>query len=185
MKIENKSVLIDLFYHIMEEEGDYIGTRHGRDYAQLVVNREDPYFDKMGMSLDEVGETLGLFEEWGYNDSFTFCPECNDVLDLSSLTEYVVHRDCLSCLKCAEEYAEEIIEEHVDNPRKALTVFKDKLEGMGFIKRATGVNDWYGTHDDPQKMYEKEKEEWNEVVFTLERVSMFSTEFAMYTRMVG
>lgn len=193
------------------EEGGTIGEYEEKSF--LIV----PCWNSIELAIKGLGEIEGLKEElekegfefsfddiisylfdtakydsnWGFNDEYTTCQECNKVVRTSPdsyswLPQSAIVNECeLLCSECIKADPQSYIEGLVNNPKKANTILNDEeLEEQGFTKLEKEYeNGFYeGMNDEPQKIYEGLCSEYEEILFSITDSGQFHIGFVTYVK---
>lgn len=140
---------------------------------------------------DIVESALGC--EWGFSDEYTTCCDCGNVIRTSPDSygwqpDYYVGDGFIACKECFDNtpnYQEAYIEERINNPQNAVNglLDKDQIEELGFVEVDEDFeNGWYNRHDNPQKIYDRLSENYEEVLFYVDGVGQFHVSFVAFVR---
>lgn len=137
--------------------------------------------------------TQRLLERYGFvldwSDEVVRCDDCN--LATHSTPQFygdqrtvTILEDGCWCASCAEKnHAEELIDDSIDNPRKAILLDLD-LSSFGFTQHnEIYESGWYpGQNDDPREIYERLKRKDNQVIFKVTEVGQFDVRFEAWVK---
>lgn len=165
-----------------EDEIEDIGLKMA--YFSKAGNKEE-----YGRFFDDCMSFLGT--EWGFSDEYTLCNDCYRVIRISPNSyswtpDYVLGDGYIICNECARDNKEDYINEFINNPRKAVTWLSEiEVEKMGFKqineeKYETGFH--AGQNDSPEKEFDKFKNQYEEIVFTIYSQGQFDTHWNIWGR---
>ena len=151
--------------------------------------------------LDDITLRYGDYEtdcinyctdnEWGFYDEYTTCTDCGKVIctspnSYSWMPNFYVGDGFIVCFKCFENYHDRYLESLINNPEICNQLMTDKqLENTGFKKYNTYPykNGLYeGMNDNPKKIYERLKPQYNEIVFSQCVQGQFHIAFDVWVR---
>ena len=140
---------------------------------------------------DIVEAVLGC--SWGFADEYTLCDDCGNVIRTEPTSyhwqpDYYLGDGFILCNGCFKENGEcqsEYIESHINNYKSAVNglMSEEDIEGLGFEK-VDGLfqGGWYDRNDDPKEIYNRLSERFYEVLFFIDNVGQFHTDFVVFVR---
>jgi hypothetical protein len=160
---------------------------------ELCEKNGDIFRDYSDFSLEYI-----TGDQWTYADEGFDCSDCYKFYRYDNgwgggYANYFVGDGFIVCEDCLKEnYRNEWLEEHIDNPNNANTIFDNsELREMGFEK----VNDYpyangmyHGETDNPKKILEKAKELYPDYEFlfsVIKDYNPFHTEFNLFRREIA
>jgi hypothetical protein len=190
--------IIDVF----EENGMYDDI-----YLQWAEDHDGNYYAIVDSNSDEnkfvnfVQETVDIEDnierdlelEIVYSDEYTTCTDCGKIIRTSP-DSYSWQPDfyvgdgfivCNVCFNDEEDYQEAYIKDKINNPKSAINglVTEKQLEELGFEKIGEEYEDgWYHVNDDPEAIYNRLSERFEEVVFLISNVEQFRINFVTFVR---
>jgi hypothetical protein len=182
---------------------DFADTHDGETYVIF----DD--WNSLNKFVKEVKSVLGIPEEnkdyeiereldvsFVFSDEYTTCSDCNHIIRTSP-THYGWQPDfyigdgfivCGECFRGESDYQEAYIEERINNPKNALQgdlITEDNLQELGFAKFNTDSYEsglHYGQNDDPEKIYNNLKENYEDVLFKITSTGQFDIDFDVWVR---
>jgi hypothetical protein len=158
------------------------------------LTREENRGPRLAEALERIGVDIEWYDEWSQ------CSHCarlfrNEPDSYSWTPSYVFFEDAceFACTDCAlEHFTEELIEMHVNNSDKALTIVDDAwMEAQGFERipedGSSFQNGWYpGQTDDPATILQGilDRSPEAEVVFLIDSTGQFDVRFSAWVRNV-
>lgn len=138
-----------------------------------------------------IDDLLGV--EVVFSDEYTTCSDCNHVIRTSPDSyswqpDFYVGDGFIVCNECfneTEDYQEAYIEERTNNPKTAINglISEEQLESLGFEKVGERYESgWYHVNDNPEEIYEKLSQSYEEVVFLINNVEQFRINFVTFVR---
>jgi len=189
--INENQIWDDIYMNIADDhEGDtYIICESWDDVNKLA----DVVRDVLGIEEEKVwvDELLGV--EVVFSDEYTTCSDCYHVIRTSP-DSYHWQPDfyvgdgfivCGECFRDNEDYQEDYLEDKINNPKDAVNglLTEEQIEALGFERIGREFEDgWYHVNDDPQEIYEKLSESYNEVLFYINNVEQFRINFIVFVR---
>jgi hypothetical protein len=150
----------------------------------------------LGIDKDEkiyIDELLGV--EVVFSDEYTTCSDCHSVIRTSPDSyswqpDFMWGDGYIACNKCFndnEDYQEAYIEDKINDPKTAINglITEAQMEELGFTKLndASYENGYHrGQTDDPEAIYDSIKNDYDEVVFFIDRTGQFDIHFSVWVR---
>jgi hypothetical protein len=188
IKLDKKQINDKLWEMYQEDERlqcCQIGRDSNLDFFLIVDNWDTVKYleDSFDMELDDLTNLIfGVSANWGFNDEWTTCSECDFIIHSS---EGFRGDGWLRCEGCFKEDIEDLIEEYINNPKKAVSKnVVDELENIGFMKIQSYENSWHanGGKARPDTVFKLLSKDYHEIVFVLDREAQFETRFSAYAR---
>jgi hypothetical protein len=170
----------------------YMVFEDGKDIEKFVQ------FVKQELELDEdTGEydVEKLLEtEFVYSDEYSTCDDCSAIVRTSPNSyhwqpDFYVGDGFLVCSKCFNEntdYQEDYLRDRINNPKNAINglLSEEQLEELGFEKlQGQYESGWHpGQTDKPELIFDKIKDDYDEIVFLIDEVSQFYITFSVWIR---
>jgi hypothetical protein len=130
-----------------------------------------------------------------FSDEYTTCSDCHSVIRTSADSyhwqpDYFMGDGFIACSKCFNEtsdYQEAYIEEKINDPKTAINglVSEEQLEELGFEKLNTHSyeNGFHrGQTDNPEEIYDRVKDNYEEIIFFIDGTGQFDIHFSVYGR---
>jgi len=135
----------------------------------------------------ESDNELDNITEWGFYDEYMTCYDCGKAIRIVGDSyhwkpNFEYTEDGLFCSECLDE--DEIIQLKVNDFKNANTILTDEqLENEGFTKQNedTYING-FDFDDNPEEIFNKLKDKFNEILFSIYNNSQFYTEFDVWAR---
>lgn len=193
-KMNSEQLWDDIYVNIAE-------TDDGETYA--ICDDWDSHNKFIEVVKEVIGNSDDEFNDWSveiatgiimvFSDSCTTCNDCGNVIQTEPNSyhwqpDFYVGDGFIACNKCfndTEDYQEEYIEERVNNPKEAVNglMTEKQIKALGFEKLETEYeNGWYHTEDNPEEIYEKLSEHYDEVLFFINNVEQFRLNFVVFVR---
>lgn len=140
---------------------------------------------------DIMESALGC--EWGFSDEYTTCSDCGNVIRTEPDSyhwqpDFYIGDGFIACNNCfndEEDYQEAYIEDHINNPNKAVNglMTEEQIEALGFEKLDEEYqNGWYNRNDDPKQIYDALSDRFSEILFFIDGVGQFHIDFGVFVR---
>jgi len=125
-----------------------------------------------------------------YSDEYSQCSSCGSVVRTSAdcygwTPDFWIGDGFLECSVCMHDNPEGYLEHITNNPLTANVLFtRDELIEKGFAK----LDDSYqnglhtGMNDNPQKLYNKFKDQFAQIIFNIAETSQFYITFDIYVK---
>ena len=144
-----------------------------------------PDYDREDYYIDFV-----TGDNWGYNDEFFICSECEKAFRYNNYgtANYWVGDGFIICEDCVREnYKEEYIAEHINNPKKANVLLNPgELRELGFTRLDGDYeNGMYGVEDKPEIIYDRLKNNKAEIIFHVDESNPFAIYFSIWVRPIN
>lgn len=139
--------------------------------------------------LDEVLNVNIVF-----SDEYITCSDCGHIIRISPDSyswkpDFYLGDGFIVCNKCfndIESYQEEYIESKINNPKEAINnelITEEQLENIGFKKLDIDYQyGFYDRHDNPVEIYENLSSHYDEIVFFVDNVGQFHTDFTVFVK---
>ena len=160
----------------------------GLDYCELTSDGFLIVDSWESVEIVENNKLLPEGEKWGFNDEFTTCSSCNSAIRTCP-THYgwmpdflVTESEGYLCKECITP--DDVIEHAVNNSSRANTILTDEqLKNEGFVK----LNDdkfiaGFEYSDNPKEVFEKYRDSYDEILFSIVTQGQFDVEFDVWTR---
>lgn len=126
-------------------------------------------------------------DNWGFNDSYFICEDCGKAYRINEYgsTNYWHGDGFILCENCVKEgYAEEYIEDLVNDPQHANVIFNPyELIKLGFEKVGGQYeNGLYGINHRPKEIFDKLKDSYKEIIFHIDESNPFAIYFSAWAR---
>jgi hypothetical protein len=182
----------DIYMNVAEDHD-------GRTYVIFDSNSDVDKFDHLVKEVLEIEDGEIFFVEdvldidVVYSDEYTTCDDCSHVIRTSPDSyhwqpDYYVGDGfivCGDCFKNNEDYQEGYINEKINDPKTAINglITESQLESLGFQKIGEEYeNGWYHVEDNPQEIYERLSDKYEEIVFLVNNVEQFRINFVTFVR---
>lgn len=175
-----------------DDEGEHYTVFDCWDDKELYIKlvREALSDEKLfEYEIEEIMQTNLVF-----SDEYSFCTECSEVIRTSPnghgwQPDYYLGDGFIICsrdFKESEEHQEAYLNALINNTNKVnQLISEDQLTELGFVK----LNDnsyerglHFGQNDSPKEIYEKFNESYEEIIFTIDSMGQFETEFSVWGR---
>ena len=178
----------DLFDNgdIADVASDYSepGYRKDGDKDIVFANWNPKHMERLAGILERRGYTIEWSDEWAT------CSHCYNAIRTQAdsyswqmFGAFLEDDGEFVCGECLCENPEWIIDDIMNDPRKALRDFGIDLEAAGWSKcDAEFESGWYGREDDPEAIVREVVPDGHDYLFALGRVGQFSVEFTCWTR---
>lgn len=130
-----------------------------------------------------------------FSDEYSTCSDCGAVIRTSPNSyhwqpDFYFGDGFIACNKCfneTEDYQEAYIQEKINDPKNAINglISEGQLAELGFEKLNgdSYENGWHhGQTDDPQSIYDKLSDRYEEIVFFIDGVGQFDVHFSVWVR---
>lgn len=144
---------------------------------------EDFIIECKANNLDEILQLLEC--EMVYNEDVFYCEYCGSYhyADFNYVNNYVSLENEIVCLLDFRDNIEDYIDEFVNNYNKALHEPVDILETkLGYTKLNDIFDCGLNGGTEPKEVYEKLSKEYNNIVFFVNSMDMFTTEYGVYVK---
>jgi hypothetical protein len=131
-------------------------------------------------------DMVGL--NFGFSDEYVVCDFCYKIVPRTinySHNIVIIDEEDIMCGDCARENPETYIDYLLENPiERANSFLPDSvIAGFGFTKLDKEyANGWYDRADSPEEAYNKLKEHYNEIIFSITSRNPFETEWVAWVR---
>ena len=171
-------------------EDEYTSGEHTNGDLYIVANWNtisDKIGDAKNRRLDSILRAKGF--DTAFEDELDNCSDCGKFTDLQPGYYGDVHTaqivdDCLLCPDCAISDHGQYLEDKLNNPKQANTLLEQTdLKTLGFVLAVPDLeNGFYGSNDDPVKVFASIKKPDNDVLFSITDIGQFNVKFEAYTR---
>jgi len=176
------------------DDGVDIGEDH--QGVSVVIVQEHEQMDRVEGFINELDEGIpsGIYSidfiKVIFADEVDTCSECGKVIyTIPSYhgwkPDYWMSEYGRVCEQCTLENPEGYIEHLVNNPDSANTFLSnEKLEELGFIKLDEIYENGFhqGMNDDPNKIFNKLKDKYYDIIFNISETSQFYVTFDVYVK---
>lgn len=158
-------------------------------FEKVLINYLSDYIEE-----DEIDSKMCELFDSGFSDEYSYCIDCRKIIriipDRYGWTPqyYLAEGEgfvCLDCFNKDSNLQEYYIESLINDSGDANTLLTHKqLESMGFKKLDEMYESGYheGMNDNPKEIFNKLKDEYNEIIFNIYENSQFYTIFNVYVR---
>lgn len=171
-------------------EDEYTSGEHTNGDLYIVAdwnNLSRRLGDMKERKLESILRSKGF--DTAFEDQLANCDDCGKFTDLQPGYYGDVHiaqifDDCLLCPECAISDHEQYLEDKLNNPKQANTLLEQAdLEALGFVLAVPELeNGFYGSNDDPEKVFAAIKKPDNDVLFSITGIGQFNVQFEAYIR---
>jgi hypothetical protein len=189
--IRENHVWDDIYMDITEDQDDntYIIVDSHSDIDKLhAVVKEVLDIQEEKFYVDEVLEVEIVF-----SDEYTTCSDCHKIIRTSPNSyhwqpDFYMGDGFIVCNKCfneQEDYQEAYIEDKINDPKTAINglVSEEQLEQLGFERiNEEYESGWYHKEDNPEEIYDKLSDKYEEIVFFINNVEQFRINFVTFVR---
>jgi hypothetical protein len=189
--IRENHIWDDIYMDITEDQDDntYIIVDSHSDIDKLhAVVKEVLDIQEDKFYVDEVLEVEIVF-----SDEYTTCSDCHKIIRTSPNSyhwqpDFYMGDGFIVCNKCfneQEDYQEAYIEDKINDPKTAINglVSEEQLEQLGFERiNEEYESGWYHKEDNPEEIYDKLSDKYEEIVFFINNVEQFRINFVTFVR---
>ena len=165
--------------------GNWNPKRFPRD-GDPELTREENLGPRLAEALEYLGAEIHWLDEWMQ------CHECAQIFRTSPnsyfwmMSGVITEHGDVWCSVCALEDLEELLEPYLNDPNRAVFswITSEHLTGLGFSlvsdRNETG---WHAGMDaDPRQVFDRERENYSELLFRISEVSQFYSTWEVWSR---
>jgi hypothetical protein len=152
--------------------------------------------ETLGLDSDtadyELEKELGA--EFVFTDEYNTCDDCAAIVRTAPSSyhwqpDFYVGDGFLVCGECFRnetDYQEDYLRDRINNPKNAINglLSEEQLEELGFEKlQGNYESGWHpGQTDKPELIFDRIKDDYDEIVFLVDGVSQFYITFSVWVR---
>lgn len=196
VKVLEKGTEVALWDEIYMHDGF---DKYEEHYCIFETWKDVERFEAFVKEVLELDESDNVESELETNivffDEYSYCEDCGNIIRTSP-DSYSWQPDyyfgdgflvCGDCFRSETDYQEAYLEEKINNPKNAINglIEEAQLEELGFEKLndSSYESGWYsGQNAKPEAIYDKIKDEYEEIVFFIDSVGQFDIHFSVWVR---
>jgi hypothetical protein len=186
---------------LMNEMDFEYSTEHGNEDTYFIIlhswEDRDKFVDRCREYInDEDAPDYQIEREFDcelvFDDEYTTCNDCGGIIRTSPdsyhwMPDYHIGDGYIVCNQCFndnEDYQEEYINDKINNYQNANQLLSnEQIEALGF--KRVGEHEYMmgeDTTDTPKRLYYALEEQYEDILFSIDGVGQFNTDYSVWVR---